>query len=326
MIIRNIQVANNLYTADVLDVFRDENKIDFATVKVLTALNLKADKSLYQKPKVTINYGSSMKNKTKFTGQIAGLNPKAPFTIFCLSQEKQFIDKITQTYKNRTISEVAKIIAARHNLKIVIDNTTTRKTWHQAGESDLEFLAKRAKELNFQFYISAGFLYFKQANKTDSVFLDNFINLEAIWKDSGGATVNQGYFFDPLTKKTTTVSTAFSPKLGSKNTRTVGNIVRGVPAESINDLKEQMNNWGEEQLKIYVKVPGNVLLIPTKTACVQHGQKEFSGYYRIIKVHHYLKAAGFITEAILVKDDFGGNQTIKDPRLVDLTSKTRTIV
>lgn len=68
--------------------------------------------------------------------------------------------KRQKTWKNMTISGIARAICAKYNLTIDCENTTLRLTLHQAGESDWEFLCRIAKTYGYLVYPKQTIVHF----------------------------------------------------------------------------------------------------------------------------------------------------------------------
>jgi phage protein D len=115
---------------------------------------------------------SQGKRKREWLGYVSstvqknGVQRLRPLKVYCSGSSYKLKQRITKTYKNKTIPEVAALIAKRNKLKFVGDRHSRR--YDQlviSGQSQWEWLHQHANKIGFAMYVKGTNLVFRSIDK-----------------------------------------------------------------------------------------------------------------------------------------------------------------
>lgn len=287
-----------------------------------------------------LGYVSSVSRKS-------GTQKAKPMKVYCVGSSFVLKERKTKTYKNKTIPEVAAIIAKQNKLRFVGENHTRRfPQLVMAGHSQWEWLHEQANRIGYAMYVQGTNLVFRPVDKlidefsTDAPLMQMWNpsvpkqfsqidrTLESVdvlvgenVESSNVARANkQVGGVDPVTSK------SFTAK---KTPTTTGSPVRTSVAATLFDevRSDQVANFaldakdaaeGAAQLARF-NVPAKALgqgdprIHPYRILYVEGTGEQTDGYWLVNEVVHKMSYVGFYNVELKIAID-GTEQNRKGPK------------
>jgi phage protein D len=261
-----------------------------------------------------------------YVSRTSASQKKRPIVIRCIGASFVLKKRVVKTYKNKTIPEVAALIAKEHKLKFVGKNHTRRFSQLSiSGQSQWEWLHTNAARIGYAMYVSGTSLVFKPIDTLIDEFMssaplfqfwsDNFPRLEyQLDRTIDSFSVLKGEFLedgspkrtnkivggvDPVTSRPFSERT--SPKETGKALRTqISDVLfNGFASEEVanSKLAARLASKGAAELARF-NVPatlvgqGDPRVFPYRLITVDGITREFNGHWIIREVTHQFKFGG----------------------------------
>lgn len=227
------------------------------------------------------------------------------------NQQTQIWKKETQETE-KTIADVVKTIAKKHNLKLeispVYEKTTVQE--YQYVESDIHFLSRLAKQYNAFHKIKQNKLFFKEydelnslSNKKNTVVLtpknisswqvthqegENYTCVQAYWYDYDNAIYRLESFPAIADSKSVPATPAIEKKFTIRE-------IFSIQEEARYATKAKYRLLARNKQIITMKSIGNPKLGTGKNLQIKQFQDEINGHWIIQRIQHTFDSGGYVS-------------------------------
>ena len=261
-----------------------------------------------------------------YVSKLSAAQSKKPVVIRCVGSSFVLKRRSQKVYKNKTIPEVAALIAKEHGLKFLGENHTRRfQQLSISGETQWEWLHKNAARIGYAMYINETSLVFKSIDTLLDEFLAD-VPLYQFWSEAiprtnyqldrtmDSFTVLKGEYIedgspsritksvngvDPVTGKP--FGETFSPKDAGKPLRTkIGDVIfKGFNTEEVanSKLAAKLAARGAAELARFnlpakVVGQGDPRVFPYRMLYLDGVSREFNGHWLVKEVTHMFRFGG----------------------------------
>lgn len=294
-----------------------------------------------------------------YVSKLSAAQSKKPVIIRCVGSSFVLKKRSQKVYKNKTIPEVAALIAKEHGLKFLGENHTRRfQQLSLSGQSQWEWLHKNAARIGYAMYVNETSLVFKSIDTLLGEFLAD-VPLFQFWSEAiprtnyqldrtlDSFTVLKGeYIEDGSPTRTTKSVNGVDPVTGKPFGETASPKGTGKPLRSkINDVIFQGFSTDEvANSKLAAKLAakgaaelarfnlpakavgqGDPRAFPYRVVYLDGVSREFNGHWLIKEITHMFRFGGdYAVTMQLATDGLKENSRGSDQTTVISSSTTST--